>query len=102
MSLITKIKNYFLKVKKLFNENEMFLTAEAKLLEVLAEKKEDLKEIANNKIDIYTPILKEKLANIIVDKLELKFPLNLFRKTIKKTVLKNYDKLIAFLKEQLK
>lgn len=102
MGLITKIKNYFSKVKKLFNENEMFLTAEAKLLEVLAEKKEDLKEIVDNKVDAYTPILKEKLGDIIVNKLELNFPLNLFRKTIKKTVLKNYDKLITFLKEQLK
>ena len=102
MSIITRIKNWYLEVRKHFDENEMFLKSEAKILEVLSEKKEELKEIADNKIDEHTPALKEKLANLITNKLKLKFPLNLFKKTIKKKILKNYDKLVAFLKEQLK
>lgn len=102
MSIITRIKNWYLEIRKHFDENEMFLKSEAKLLEILNDKKEELKEIADNKIDEHTPVLKEKLANLITDKLKLKFPLNLFKKTIKKTILKNYDKLVAFLKEQLK
>lgn len=102
MGIITKIKNWYLEVRKHFDENEMFLKAETKILEILNEKKDDLKEIAFNKLEEKTPKLKEKLGDIIVNNLKLKFPLNLFKKTIKKKILKNYDKLVAFLKEQLK
>lgn len=102
MGIITKIKNWYLEIRKHFDENEMFLKAETKILEILNEKKDDLKEIAFNKLEEKTPKLKEKLGNIIVNNLKLKFPLNLFKKIIKKKILKNYDKLVAFLKEQLK
>jgi hypothetical protein len=56
-----------------------------------------IKEFVNNK----TPEAKENLIEFISNNIKLSFPLNLFKKTIIKTVDKNITELVLFINNKL-
>lgn len=97
-----------IKLNKIFTflkENNILLEIKTRLLDVLEKHKDRIKDKLEPKIISYlnegSEFAKEYIISFIVDEIELPFPINLFKKTIKRTVEKNIDKLVSFLKSQI-
>jgi hypothetical protein len=97
-----------IKLNKIFvflKENNILLEIKTRLLSILEQHKDRIKEKLEPKIIDYidngSEFAKEYIINFVVDEIELPFPINLFKKKIKKTVEKNIDKLVVFLKTQI-
>lgn len=78
-------------------ENKVYAEARARVLDLLATKKEELKSIVEQYLKDKSPIIKAGAIAFIMDHIELKFPYKLFKGAIKKAIDKNFDKLIDFL-----
>lgn len=64
-------------------------------------KKEELKEIAENYIKNKTPQAKELAVNLIMSNIKLGFPYNLFKGKIKKIIEQNIEKLVKFILDKI-
>lgn len=64
------------------------------------------KDVVVPKVEEYvtekTPECKDKLIAFILNNVDLPFPANLFKKTIKKTLSKNIDKFVEFILTKIK
>ena len=78
-------------------ENKLYAEARAKIADLLQAKKEELRGLVEGYLKEKTPELKEKMLAFIMNHIELKFPYNLFKGSIKKVIGKNFDKLVEFI-----
>ena len=78
-------------------ENKVYAEARARVLDLLATKKEELKAIVEQYLKDKSPIVKAGAISFIMDHIELKFPYKLFKGAINKALDKNFDKLVDFL-----
>lgn len=78
-------------------ENKVYAEARARVLDLLATKKEELKAIVEQYLKDKSPIVKAGAISFIMGHIELKFPYKLFKGAIKKALDKNFDKLVDFL-----
>ena len=78
-------------------ENKVYAETRARVLDLLATKKEELKAIVEQYLKDKSPIVKAGAISFIMDHIELKFPYKLFKGAIKKALDKNFDKLVDFL-----
>ena len=81
--------NLFIKYLSEFDESSAIV--------LLNKKKEETADKVEEYLRDKSPVAKEKLVNWIMDNIELGFPFNLFKGKIKKTLEKNFDKLVQFL-----
>lgn len=86
-------------------ENKILKSIKEKIVVILkndfCELKQDLKDVVNNYIINKTPEAKKIIVDLIINKVEWKFPLNLFKKRIKTVLEKNFDKLVDFILAKL-
>lgn len=82
-------------------ENKILVVVKTKLLKVLENKKEDLKEKVLLFIQEETPQKQEVLVNFIISNIELPIYLKPFKPLIKKTINKNITKIIVFITQQI-
>ena len=91
-------------LKKIFvflKEKNILEKVKKELLK-LVEKHEDVVKIKLQEfVDSKSPEAKKVLIEFITNNIKLPFPLNLFRKTIVKTVDKNFTELIVFINKKL-
>lgn len=78
-------------------ENKVYAEARARVLDLLATKKEELKAIVEQYLKDKSPVVKAGAISFIMGHIELKFPYKLFKGAIKKALDKNFDKLVDFL-----
>lgn len=78
-------------------ENKVYAEARARVLDLLATKKEELKAIVEQYLKDKSPVVKAGAISFIMGHIELKFPYKLFKGAIKKAIDKNFDKLVDFL-----
>lgn len=102
MEIIDKIKTALTDLKgfNLFTflrENKIYAKLREKVMVLLNKKKEETVEKVEEYLREKSPVAKEKLINWIMENIELGFPFNLFRGKIKKTLEKNFDKLVQFI-----
>lgn len=82
-------------------ENKILVVVKTKMLNLFGKHKDDLKEKANAYIQEKSPNVKEKLVNFIINNIELPIYLKPFKGLVKKTINKNFDKLVDFILTQL-
>jgi Glu-tRNA(Gln) amidotransferase subunit E-like FAD-binding protein len=87
----------FTEIFTFLKENKVYAEARARVADLLATKKEELKAIVEQYLKDKSPIIKEGAIAFIMDHIELKFPYKLFKGTIKKAISKNFDKLVEFI-----
>lgn len=85
----------FLKEKNILNIVKNGLT------KVLLKNEDKIKNEINEILDEDAPKAKDKLITFIFNNIELPFPVNLFKGTIKKTINKNFDKIVNHIKEKI-
>ena len=91
--MLSKILSLFTFLK----ETKVFAEAKAKVVDLLLAKKEELKALVEGYVKEKSPELKTNVLSFIMTHIELKFPYNLFKGTIQKTIEKNFDKLVDFI-----
>lgn len=82
-------------------ENKILVVVKTRLLKLFNKHKDDLQEKANAYIQDKSPDVKDKLVNIIINNIELPFYLKPFKSLVKKTINKNFDKLVDFILAQI-
>lgn len=82
-------------------ENKILVVVKTRLLKLFNKYKDDLQEKANAYIQDKSPDVKDKLVNIIINNIELPFYLKPFKGLVKKTINKNFDKLVDFILAQI-
>lgn len=78
-------------------ENKIYAHARERVLRILMAKKDKFVDEIGEYLKEKSPELKQKLIDWIMNNIELGFPYNLFKKSIRKTIDKNFDKLIQFI-----
>ena len=102
MAIFDKVKELIADLKgvNLFTflrENKIYARLRERAMVLLNKKKEETADKVEEYIRDKSPVAKEKLVNWILANVELGFPFNLFKGKIKKTLEKNFDKLVQFL-----
>lgn len=82
-------------------ENKILVVVKTRLLKLFNKYKDDLQEKANAYIQDKSPDVKDKLVNIIINNIELPIYLKPFKGLVKKTINKNFDKLVDFILAQI-
>lgn len=82
-------------------ENKILVVVKTKLLNLFDKHKDKIKDKANIYITEKSPTAKEKLVNFIINNIELPIYLKPFKCLVKKTINKNFDKLVDFILAQL-
>lgn len=82
-------------------ENKILVVVKTRLLKLFNKYKDDLQEKANAYIQDKSPDVKDKLVNIIINNIELPIYLKPFKGLVKKTINKNFDKLVDFILVQI-
>ena len=78
-------------------EHKIYARIRERAMVLLNKKKEEIADKVEEYLKDKSPVAKEKLVNWILANIELGFPFNLFKGKIKKTLEKNFDKLVQFL-----
>ena len=78
-------------------ENKIYARLRERAMVLLNKKKEETVDKVEEYLRDKSPIAKAKLVNWIMANIELGFPFTLFKGKIKKTLEKNFDKLVQFL-----
>ena len=102
MVIFDKVKEFLADLKgvNLFTflrENKIYARLRERAMVLLNKKKEEIADKIEEYLRDKSPIAKAKLVNWIMANIELGFPFNLFKGKIKKTLEKNFDKLVQFL-----
>ena len=102
MAIFDKVKEFLsdLKGVNLFTflrENKIYARLRERVMVLLNKKKEEIADKIEEYLRDKSPIAKAKLVNWIMANIELGLPFNLFKGKIKKTLEKNFDKLVQFL-----
>lgn len=92
-----KLTNVFTFLK----EQNIIEVIKTKLIEIIEEKKDLVKQELFVIIDGKAPDYKDLAVNWIMNKINLPFPMSLFKGKIKKTLYKNFDKLVDFIKNKI-
>jgi hypothetical protein len=82
-------------------ENKILVVVKTKLLNLFDKHKNTIKDKVNVYITEKSPTAKDKLVNFIVNNIELPFYLKPFKGLVKKTINKNFDKLVDFILTQI-
>lgn len=82
-------------------EHNVYNKIKEKAFALLADKKDDIKALVEEYIKEKSPAVKEGLIGWLMDHMELGFPYNLFKGTIKKVLNKNFDKLTVAILSKL-
>jgi len=85
----------------ILKENNTLVYVKEKLIEVLDKYKDELKPKILEYIQEKSPKVKDLLLNDLFNKIKFGFPICLFKGIIKKTVKKNFDKIIDFILNQI-
>lgn len=91
----------FSEIFTFLKENKIFLTVKTKMLKIFDKHKFELQDKTNTYIQEKSPAVKEKLINFIVKNIDLPIYIKPFKGLVKKTLDKNFDKLINFILEQV-
>lgn len=83
-------------------EGNIVSKLKVKLGLLLLDKKEDLKTLVEAYIKDKAPEAKTVAIEFIAEHIKLGFPLSLFKKTIVKTIDKNFDALVDFIVDKIK
>lgn len=78
-------------------ENKLLVIIKTKLIDLLKDNKDDIKQKVNIFVNDKSPAIQEKLVNFIADNISLPFYLKPFKFIIKKTLNKNIDKIADFI-----
>ena len=102
MAIFDKVKELIADLKgvNLFTflrENKIYARLRERAMVLLNKKKEEIADKIEEYLRDKSPIAKAKLVNWIMANIELGLPFNLFKGKIKKTLEKNFDKLVQFL-----
>ena len=102
MAIFDKVKELLADLKGInlftfLRENKIYIRLREKAIVLLNKKKEETVDKIEEYLRDKSPIAKAKLINWIMANIELGFPFNLFKGKIKKTLEKNFDKLVQFL-----
>ena len=102
MAIFDKVKELIADLKGVnlltfLREHKICIRLREKAMVLLNKKKEETADKVEEYLRDKSPIAKAKLVNWIMANIELGFPFNLFKGKIKKTLEKNFDKLVQFL-----
>ena len=102
MVIFDKVKEFLADLKgvNLFTflrENKIYARLRERAMVLLNKKKEETADKVEEYLRDKSPIAKAKLVNWIMANIELGFPFNLFKGEMKKTLEKNFDKLVQCL-----
>lgn len=93
-----------MKLTKIFTflkENNLLVFAKEKLIEVVDKNKDELKPKINEYIQEKSPKVKDFLLNTLIKKIKFGFPMCMFKGLVKKTISKNFDKVVEFILTQV-
>ena len=102
MAIFDKVKELLADLKGInlftfLRENKIYIRLREKAMVLLNKKKKETADKIEEYLRDKSPIAKEKLINWIMNNVELGFPFKLFKGKIKKTLEKNFDKLVQFI-----
>lgn len=82
------------KVFTFLKEVNIYAKVRDRFIQLLKKEKEPMKAFIKEYLKEKSPIVKNALVGFIMDNIQLPFPFKMFKGTIKKTIEKNFDKLI--------
>lgn len=77
-------------------ENKVYLEVRARVYDLLVEKKREAQALLTEYVKEKQPAAKTIIIGWIMDHIKLKFPYSLFKGKVKKSLEKNFDKVVEF------